>query len=296
MSRVGDPPTLDAAIPGDMVRGAALIVVGMAVLTLNDAVMKLLAAELPLGQAVGLRGGAACAVLILCAPWLGGFKALRPRSFANALVLSVLLLIALFVFPWSLQQMPLADGIMLVSLSPVLAAMLSPWLLGEQVGWRRWSAVALGLAGTALVLEPGAAPLQWAVLAPIFVAFLVAIRDILTRRYITGESTLALVFMANLMSAIAGGVTMFWAWSPPTPEHWSWIAALGVLLSLAMMLSTAAFHYAGAVVLSCLKYSAIVWAALLGWLFWGDRLSALDWLGALLITISGVVITMRSGK
>ena len=294
MNRADDAPLVGRTDTGNPLNGTLLMVAGMAVLTLNDAVMKLLAAELPLGQAVGLRGAAACAVLIICAPWLGGYRALRPRSLPNALTLSLLLLIALFVFPWSLQQMPLADGIMLVSLSPIFAAMLSPWLLGEHVGWRRWGAVMLGLAGTALVLEPGDAPLNLALLAPIFVAMLVAVRDILTRRYITGESTLALVFMANLMSAFAGGLSMLWDWTPPSLQHWGWISALGVMLSLAMMLSTAAFHHAGAVVLSCLKYSAIVWAALLGWLFWGDRLSALDWLGAILITISGVVITMRA--
>lgn len=266
----------------------------MALLTLNDAVMKLLVAQMPLGQAVALRGFAGCVLLAIAAPWLGGLGALWPRSVQNVSILAGLLLITLFLFPWALQRMPIADGIMLVSISPVLAAMLSPWLLKEKVGWRRWGAVALGLAGTAMVLDPSGGGTNWAMLVPVFVAFLVALRDVLTRSYIVGESTLAIVFFSNLFSVFAGAVTLPFSAIAPDALQWGYILASSAAMTLAMVMTTAAFHQAGAVTVSCLKYSAIIWAALLGWLVWGDRLSIWDWVGAGLITISGIVISIRT--
>lgn len=284
------------ATPEEQVRlsGVLLVVASMALLTINDVLMKLLVAEMPLGQAVALRGAAGCAVMIAAAPWFGGFKALKPRSFKKAAILSVLLLIALFLFPWSLQRMPIADGIMLVSLSPVLAAMLSPWMLGEQVGWRRWTAIALGLIGAALVINPGADGTSWVMLVPVIVALIVALRDILTRSYIAGESVLALVFAANVFSVIAGLATLPYAAITPTTEHWAYIWGAGSLMTISLAMTTAAFHQIGAVTVSCLKYSAIIWAAILGWLIWGDRLNIWDWTGAALITVSGIVIAVRT--
>ena len=285
-----------SAAPGEEVRlsGILLVVGGMALLTLNDVVMKLLVGEMPLGQAVGLRGVAGCIVLALAAPWLGGIRALWPQSVRNVSILAGLLLIALFLFPWSLQRMPIADGIMLVSISPVIAAMMSPWLLGEHVGWRRWAAVALGLLGTAIVLNPIGGGANWAMLVPVFVAFLVAVRDILTRSYIAQEGALAIVFFSNLFSAIAGAFTLPFDAIEPSTTQWGYILATSVTMTIAMVMTTAAFHQAGAVTVSCLKYSAIIWAALLGWLVWGDRLSIWDWVGGGLITVSGIVIAIRT--
>ncbi|MEM7059183.1 MAG: DMT family transporter [Pseudomonadota bacterium] len=276
------------------VSGVFLVVTSMALLTINDVLMKLLVAGMPLGQAVAMRGAAGCAIMIVAAPWLGGLEALRPRSLRNAAVLSSLLLIALFLFPWSLQRMPIADGIMLVSLSPVLAAMLSPWMLKERVGWRRWMAILLGLFGAVLVIDPGGADAGWVMLVPLIVALIVALRDVLTRSYIAAESVLALVFAANVFSVVAGAATLPYAAITPDALQWGYIWVTGSLMTISLAMTTAAFQRTGAVTVSCLKYSAIIWAALLGWLIWGDRLTMADWTGAVLITVSGVVIAMRT--
>ena len=139
----------------------------MAVLTVNDAISKFLVEDMPLGQYAALRGFASALAVALVMPWLGGPKALRIRNGHVMFWLAALMVLGLFLFPYSLRYIPLADGIMLVSLSPIFVAMLSPWMLGEHVGWRRWGAVGLGVLGAALVLEPGGAPLGWILAAPI---------------------------------------------------------------------------------------------------------------------------------
>lgn len=341
----------------DAVRGAVLVVGGMGLLTLNDALMRMLVAELPLGQAVAMRGLSGCAVMLACAPMTGGLSALRPNSYAKVAILSGLMLIMLFLFPWSLQRMPLADGIMLVSASPVIAALLAPLMLSETIGWRRWSAIVLGLIGIGLIINPGPA-LQYAgltlllgiivavfgirafrqrdggesrmlpgaiavlslallvyiwpqaviaggslasgamnVAVPVVLlcAFLVALRDILTQQYILGESAMAIVFVANVFALLGGTATLpFWS-ELPEARHWALAVTTGALVSISMALSTYAFRHAGAVAISCLKYSGILWAVLFGWVFFAELLSPQGWIGALLITLSGVIIAIRRG-
>ena len=336
-------------------QGTALIVAAMGVLTLNDALMRILVSGLPLGQAVAMRGLAGCLVMLAFAPLTGGLQALRPRSLRNVSILSLLLLIMLFLFPWSLQRMPLADGIMLVSSSPIFAALLAPMIVAETIGWRRWSAIFLGLVGAALVIDPGplitwgglvviaalasilaghrlrsavpdspARPLSLAILVlalavlvyaivqvlslypqarsttlniavPVVLccAAMVAVRDLLTQNFIVGESALAMVFMANLFAAVGGGVTLVvWAELPDLGQL-GLALSTGALVSLALALQTIAFRYTGAVAISCLKYAAILWAALFGWVLFSETLSAQGWFGAALITLSGVIIAVR---
>lgn len=276
--------------------GAMLLVAGCALLTVNDALMKSLVSDLPIGQVVSLRGFTGLALAILAAPLIGGFDQLRPRNPGNVAILTGLLVINLFLFPFSLRFIPLADAILLAYMSPIVVAALSPWLLAEHVGWRRWSAVALGLIGAALVINPEGGSLHPAVLAPIIVAIIVGLRDILTRRYIIGESALALIAAANLAAGIVGLGTVPFGWATLSPGHWIQIISAAALLTTSQFMIAGSFRYADAAVISCLKYSSIIWAALLGWFIWGEALSLGDWAGAALIAASGIVITLRSKR
>ena len=339
-------------------RGIALIVLGMGVLTLNDALMRILVSGLPLGQAVAMRGLTGCLVMLAVSPLAGGLSVLRPRSIRNVTILSTLMLIMLFLFPWSLQRLTLADGIMLVSSSPVFAALLAPWVVGESIGWWRWSAIFVGLIGTGLVIDPGpsmrlgglsallvlAALLAvlrlcrgwsqpgtmvlsaailgvalwelsgtlpttlrllhgtgWegmniAVPVVLICAVLVALRDLLTQNFIVGESVLAVVFMANIFAAVGGGATLIYWAEAPSFAQLRLALYTGALVSLALWLSTQAFRYTGAVAISCLKYSGILWAILFGWWMFSESISSQALAGAALITLSGVIIAVREGQ
>lgn len=274
--------------------GATLMLVACGLLAAGDACTKALVQGLPTYEIVALRGLAGLIMAVLAAPMLGGFVQLRPRSMSNVSILTVLLLASLFLFPLCLRYLPLADAIMLAYLSPLVVAMLSPWLLSEQVGWRRWGAVVVGLIGAAFVVQPGAGALHPAVVIPMIVAVLVAVRDILTRRYIRGESALAIVAAVNLGAVVVGVATIPMGWTMPTGFEWSLIVLAGALLTSAQFMMAAAFRHADASVISCLKYVSIAYAAALGWVFWGEALGVFDWIGAALIAISGIVITLRT--
>ncbi|MEM7746418.1 MAG: DMT family transporter [Pseudomonadota bacterium] len=272
-----------------------MMTVGMGLLTLNDAIMKGLVADLPLGQLASLRGFAGALAALAVAPFLGGVRALAPQSTRNIALLAALLVVGLFLFPWSLRYLTLADAIMLVSLSPVFVAILAPVLLSEKVGWRRWGAVLLGMIGTALVLEPGQSGFHPAMLAAIAVAALMGLRDILIRRHIATETALAIVFTANLAAGVIGLATLP-IWVSLDARQWTLLATASLLLTIAQLLVTGAFRHGEAASVACLRYTSILWAALIGWLIWREEPTVFDWAGAVLISVSGSIIIVRSGR
>lgn len=285
----------DSAAPTVLI-GAGLMILGCALLTVNDALMKALVTDLPLGQMVSMRGFAGFLMLAAIAPFVGGMRMLVPRQKKTAMILTVLLQFNLFLFPLGLRHIPLADAIMLAYLSPLVVVVLSPWLLKESVGWRRWSAVGIGLTGAALVIEPGGGALHPAILAPIAVAILLGIRDTLTRRVIRGESALALVAVGMLCSGLVGLVTVPLGWEPLNMLQTWQLLGSAAFLAAAHFCVAASFRYADAAVMACLKYSSIIWAALLGWIYWREALSLNDWTGSAMIVFSGVLITLRTRK
>lgn len=295
MRIVGSAWRLRGLAPGtpNAALGTVLTIGGCALLTFNDALMKALVAELPLGQVVSLRALAGCIALALVAPFLGGMRQLVPINTRHVALISGLLVAPLFLFPWTLRHIPLAEAIILTFLSPVVVVALSPWLLGEAVGWRRWSAVFVGLAGCALVVRPEGS-FNWVAAVPIGIAVVIGMRDVFTRRWIHGERALALVFASQFIAFFCGLTTIPAGWVALTAMQGAMIVGAALLLVVSQVMLVGAFRHADAAVLSCLKYTSVIWAAALGWLIWAETPEPLDWAGAALIALSGVVISLRT--
>lgn len=273
-----------------------LVVSGCALLTFNDAFMKDLVTVLPLAELVALRAFFGVLACIATAAAQGRMDLLRPRNPRNVLIVSLLLLGPLFMFPFSLRFLPLAEAIILAYLSPILVTAMAPFVLGEQVGWRRWSAVIVGFLGAGLVIDPTGGAIQPAVALPLIVALLVAFRDAFTRRIIAGESTLALALGASLGAMVVGGLAAPFEWVAPTWPQLGMIAVAGTLITTSQMLVVAAFRRGDAVLVSSFKYTSIIWAALLGYLIWGEALDLNTWIGSALIVASGIFIVGRTRR
>lgn len=276
------------------VNGALLMTGGCALLTVNDAFMKTLVNELPLGEVVGLRALAGFVMILAVTPLTGGWRQLRPRNPGPVAIMTGLMLLNFFLLPFSLRFVPLADALILASASPIIVAALSPWMLGEHVGVWRWSAVVIGLVGAALLVMPEGSAFHWAILGPVVVSITIGLREILTRRYIAVESVLSLVALAHLATAVVGVATLPFEWQAMDVRQVGMLLGSAAFLTVSQLMIVASFRHADAAVLSCLKYSTVVWAALFGWLIWRETLGLAGWTGAVLIIISGITITLRS--
>ncbi len=118
----------------------------------------------------------------------------------------------------------------------------------------------------------------------------------MTQIHIKAESALALIAATNLAAGATGFTTAPFGWIALDALQWTLVISAAALLTISQCLIVASFRYADAAVISCLKHTSVIWAALLGRVFWVDTFSPVDWTGAALIAISGAVITLRSRK
>jgi drug/metabolite transporter (DMT)-like permease len=180
-------------------------------------------------------------------------------------------------------------------LTPVITTVLSVFVLGEHVGLRRWSSVALGFVGAVIVVQP------WAVLSEginpgalfLLVAALTnASYQIATRKVRADDPWTSLIFTAAV-GAFVASVILPWHWQWPDTSGWLLLIASGLAGMLGHFCIIQAFRNAPASVVSPFSYSSLIWATLIGYLIWGDFPGNNVWLGAALIIISGLYIFWR---
>src|SRR3546814_4022459 len=204
----------------------------MAAFVLNDTMMKLVFAELELFQAIFLRGLLLSLLLALLGLPRGQLLHRPTRSDAGALALRVTGEIGSSVcFLTALYHMPLANATAIIQVIPLALTLAAALLFGEQVGWRRYSAIAVGFAGVMVIVRPGAegfdAYALWAVAA---VGFMV-LRDLATRRFSTAIPSLYIAFVTAVpTAAVAGLVALIRDWQPMTTSGLGLLALSACLL------------------------------------------------------------------
>ncbi len=266
---------------------------GIALLTLNDALMKSLATAYPIGEVLFVRGLFVFFPIAVLAWRAGGGASLRVRNYGGQVARAVLTVASTFLFVTGLSLMPLADAVAVAISGPLFMTALAGPLLGEQVGWRRWGAVILGLAGVLIMLRPGAEAFRWVALFPLASACLGALRDLLTRRLSASESSTSILFFTTLTVTLAGLGTLPLGWRAVAPGDLGLLALSGLLLGGAHFLLIETFRFAEAAVVAPLKFTNMVWAVIFGYLIWGDLPDAWVWSGSALILASGLYIVHR---
>ena len=233
-------------------------------------------------------------ILVALIAWRsGGWGTLRVVNLREQLARACLMALATFLFVTSLSLMPLADAVAIAFAAPLFVTALAGPLLGEHIGWRRWTAVLVGFGGILVMFRPTGETLRLVFLLPLGVAFVSAFKDILTRRIAATESSVAILFVTTLVLAIMGLVTAVSGWSSITLFDLGLFAFGGFLLGGAQYLTIEAFRYAEAAVVSPFEYSAVLWAMLYGYLIWGDVPDRWIVSGSVFVIGSGLYILYR---
>jgi drug/metabolite transporter (DMT)-like permease len=272
--------------------GIGLMLAGIFFFALNDALGKWLIASFSLGQLLLVRSAAA---LVLLAPfiWREGLRPYReaPRPLIQWLrpVFSTL---ELGCFYWALATMPLADVMTFYLASPIYVTAVSPFLLGEHVGWRRCAAVIAGFVGVIIALNPSAHSLTPAAMVAIAGSFSFSILMIFTRR-VRGTSDTVLVTTQMVGALIAGAVMAPFTWVALTWADGALLVVLGVVATIAHLCVNRALKLAPASVVVPYQYTMIVWAIIFGYVFFGDSPRAAMLVGAAVIIAAGIYIFIR---
>jgi len=251
-------------------RSLLLMTLGIALLTANDAASKYLVQFYPVGQVIGLRQAATLLVLIPYVMVFSRWSAVRVVDWPGQLTRGGLFIIGSVFIVLSLAKLPLATAITMLFASPIFMVVLSAPLLGERIGRHRWVAVFGGFAGVLIILRPGAESFQWALLLPLLAALVNALRDVLTRRLARTETSISILFWSNIILMTGGFATLPWGWAPVDAHGALWFVAAGIFNGGAHFLIIEALRTGEASVLAPVRYTALLWAALLGFMVWGE--------------------------
>ena len=271
-------------------RGISLSVFGIGCITFNDSMMKLVVNEYPIGQAIFIRGVFVLLLISLMVYRQGGARVLRVHSLRLQFWCAVLLVLPLFLFIYALSQLPLSIATIIFFTNPLFVCILAPIWLGERITWLLASAVALGFVGTALVLDPTSATFEWVLLAPLMVALLSAFRELVLRQAMARETAVSTLFYASLAVTIIAAFTLPLGWVAMDWREYGLLALAAFGFGLGIYSMTESLRFAAASVVAPYKYSAIVWALILGYLFWGEMPTPMLWGGTALIIASGIAV------
>lgn len=269
------------------------MLLGMLLFALNDAMGKWLVASYGLGQIIFIRSVAA---LIILAPfiWMAGRKPIleaeRPGLQLARVVLSTL---ELFCFYYAVMYLPLADVMTYWLAAPIYVAAAAPFLLGEKVGWRRWTAIGLGFVGVIITLEPSSAmftmPALISIIGTAAFAFMM-----LSGRSLRNTPDKTLVLFQTAGAGLAGLAFAPFDWTPLTSiTEILLLGLLGIVAMSAHMLVNRALKISDAATVAPLQYTLLLWAVVFGYLFFDEVPRVTMVIGASLIVGSGLFIFFR---
>lgn len=279
-----------------VVAGMLMMCVGVACLSINDALAKALTSNYSPLQILFLRNLVALPFAVLIAVRMGGTAALRSHRPVTHLMRGLLWISAAFLFFSSLKYLALAEATALVFVAPLFITAISALFLHEHVGWRRWLALLAGFAGVLIAVRPGAAAFQPASLLPVGTALFYALLMISARWVDRRESVWTLLLYLTGAGALLSSLVVSFVWVPVQPADYWLFAAIALFGTAGMTLMTQAFRLAPAVVVAPLDYTALVWATVIGWLFWNELPDAPVFVGAAVIVASGVFTIWRENR
>ena len=209
------------------------------------------------------------------------------------LVRGLLLFSANILFFYSISVISLAKALTLAFIAPLIVTILSPIVLGEKVGLRRWAAVITGFIGSLIVLRPGFVEINIASLAALGTGILYGIYLIVTRKLHNSDHPLLTLLLTGVVGAIIGSAIMPTVWVQPSITDWYMMFAIGFFASVGHFLLILSLRYADASKLAPFGYFEIVTNIIIGYYFFNHFPDIWTFLGLFVIISSGVYIFRR---
>jgi len=289
--------TGNAPQPGDRrLAGIFMLLGAMAILPIMDAIAKHLSATFPLLQITWARFFFHFLVLLPILLYRQPLRQLWPRRPALQILRGGLLMASTFCFFGGVSRMPLADTLAIFFISPLIVTLLAPAMLGEQVGIRRKTAVAIGFIGALVVIRPGLTVFQPAALFGIGSGFIYALYSITTRKLAGTAPPLVTAAYTALFGAVGTSIAVPFVWRAPTPGELAFMLLMGVIAAAGHFLIVVAYRRAEASVLSPLTYSEMVAMVVVGYVAFGDFPDLWTIVGIVILIGSGAYISIREHR
>ncbi|HVI88221.1 MAG TPA: DMT family transporter [Dongiaceae bacterium] len=275
-------------------KGIALYLAGVLFFACNDALGKWLVADYGVGEILLLRAAGAVPILVIIAVLTRASLKIEGQWAMH--ILRVLAQAGdSFCFYYATRSMPLADVMTYYMAAPLIITALSPFLLGERVRLFRWSAVIVGFVGVLIALQPTGAAFSPAAVIALIGASLFGLSIVMTRK-LRDAHWLPLVTWQFIGAGLIGAGASVLDWVTPGAFDLFLMFLVGIVAAACFVLITKAIAVAPASLLAPFQYSAILWAALLGWIIWHDAPTTHIVIGNCIIIGSGLVIFYRESR
>ena len=205
----------------------------------------------------------------------------------------LILLCANMLFFYAISIISLTKALTLAFVAPLIVTALSPFILGEIVGYRRWLAVIIGFIGSLIVIRPGLIEFNLATLAALGTGFFYGIYFIITRKLHTADSPLLTLLITGVVGAIILSAYMPFSWIQPNPNQWLFMFCIGLCASVGHFFLILSLKYADASKLAPFSYFEIFTNVIIGYYFFSDFPDIWTWVGLLIIINSGIYISIR---
>jgi drug/metabolite transporter (DMT)-like permease len=274
-------------------RGIPLFLVATTLFSISDALAKLLGETLPGPMIAWLRYLVFLALALIPLMRRGGLSLAVPRRPGLQLLRGAGIAISAFLFILALKHLPLAEATAINFVSPFFVTALSVIFLAERVGWRRWSALGVGLLGMLVILRPGADVFGWEALLPIASSAVWAAAVVVTRRMAGMDHTATTILWTAGTGFVLMTLLLPFGFAWPTPAEAGIGLLIGLVSTAAQWLVVGAYRLAPASVLAPFTYVQLLYSAILGFLFFAALPDRWTLIGAAVIIASGLYTAHR---
>lgn len=296
-------------------RAILYLILGIAIFSVQDLILKLLSGTYPLHQMMVARSLTAVPLMLALVYFFDGtLKTLISPAWPAMLLRGLMNFLAYGAYYLALASMPIATTVALYFTAPLFITILSVLILHERVAMPRWIAVCVGFLGVVLMMQPQSGSFDAVALLPVFCGFAYAGLMIMARIMGAQNSGAAMAFWGNiafLLCAVALSLVYGWGdvaigthpsmaflvrgWVWPTAFDLFLMCACGAIAALGLTLLTLAYTTGQSSIVAPFEFTFAFWGLLWGWLFWRDLPNELGWIGFALIIGAGIYV-LRNEK
>jgi drug/metabolite transporter (DMT)-like permease len=297
-------------------RGILALVLGIAVFSAQDVILKLLSGTYPLYQAMIIRSLTGVPLLLAIVLWLDGSLAtITTRNWWLMLARGLLGFVAYTAYYLGLAALPMADTVALFFTAPLFITVLAGLAFGERIRALTWAALAAGFVGMILIFNPTASLFDPAALLPVIGALGYALQQLAARFLGRTETSAAMTFWSNLtflacglMLAVifgSGGLEgtghpsltfLTRGWQPLPFHDLLFFMACGVIAAVGLSLLTYAYRVAPSSTVAPFEYTFIFWGVLWGWTVWAELPGRTAWAGIALLIVAGLFVIRAEAR
>ena len=249
--------------------------------------------EYPVGQVLFFRGFCGLIPILFIIPkerYVDFYKTSRPLLHFKRCIAGIIALISIII---ALRNLPLATVVSVTFAAPIFTTIFSIFLLNEKVGFYRWLAVMVGFIGIIVISEPGFSSLNFYFILPIIFCLGLSYVAITIRRLSTTEPVWLIGFFFSISIMILSFFTFYQNWLLPNLVDLFLLSMIGILGGLANLWLTQSYKLSEVSLVTPLKYLALVFAIIFGYLIWDEIPTTKTLIGAILVIASSIIIFRR---